>query len=34
MDKEDKKAATRTENTAQGEYEYWSNKSATFNTLG
>jgi len=34
IEKEEKKSANRHFNTAQGEYEYWSNRSATFNTLG
>jgi len=34
LDKEDKKSRERRQETAQGEYEFWSNRSATFNTLG
>ena len=34
IDKEEKKARERSYLTAQGEYEFWSNRSATFNTLG
>lgn len=33
IDKENKKAQDRQNLTAQGETEYWSNRSATFNTL-
>jgi len=34
IEKEEKKATERAYLTAQGEYEFWSNRSATFNTLG
>jgi dynein heavy chain len=33
LEKEEKKAAQRSYLTAQGETEFWSNRSATFNTL-
>ena len=34
MEKDDNKSRERMFNTAQGEYEFWSSRSATFNTLG